>query len=76
MKYTHLFAASDADLGQIKVIEHNIDTGTAKPVKQPPRRTPVFMQEETGRYVDDMLKRGVIAPVPGPLQSFSSRASK
>ena len=26
LKYTHLFAASDADLGHTKVIEHSIDT--------------------------------------------------
>ena len=29
LKYTQLFAALDADLGQTKVITHNIDTGTA-----------------------------------------------
>ena len=35
LKYTQLFAALDADLGQTKVITHNIDTGTAYLDKQP-----------------------------------------
>ena len=52
LKYTHLFAASDADLGQTKVTEHNTKTGTANPVKQLPPPT-VHMQDESDRHVDD-----------------------
>ena len=69
LKYTQLFAALDADLGQTKVITHNIDTGTAYLDKQPPRLTPVQMQEETDRHVDDMLKRGVIEEYTSPWSS-------
>ena len=64
-----MFAVSDADLGQTKVTEHNINTGTAKPIKQHPRRTPIHMQEETDRHVDDMLKRGVIEECTSPWSS-------
>ena len=70
LKYTHMYAASDADLGQTKIIEHSIDTGTAKPVKQLPRHTPVHMQEETDRQVDGMLKRGVIEECTSPWSSL------
>jgi hypothetical protein len=67
IKYAHLFAVSDTDLRQTNITEHSIDTGTAKPIKQSPRRTPVHMQED--RHVDDMLKRGVIEECTSPWSS-------
>ncbi|CAG2190918.1 unnamed protein product [Mytilus edulis] len=39
LKFKHLFASSDSDLGQTIIEKHRIDTGAAKLIKQPPRRT-------------------------------------
>jgi hypothetical protein len=37
--YEDVFAKSDFDLGSFTAIEHTIDTGDAKPIKQRMRRT-------------------------------------
>ena len=57
MKYSNLFAATDADLGRTKVTEHTINTGLATPIKQNPRRLPVHMHEEVDCHVKEMLER-------------------
>lgn len=69
LRYSHLFAANDADLGRTKVIEYTIDTGTATPIKQHARRMPNHMQAEGDQHVDDMLKRGVIEECSSPWSS-------
>lgn len=69
LQYSNLFAATDADLGQTRVIEHKIDTGSAPPIKQHARRLPVHMQAEVDEHVDDMLKRNVIEESTSPWSS-------
>ena len=59
IKYSHLFAANDADLGQTKMTGHIIDNGTTSQIKQHRRQLPIHMEEEADRHVDDMLKMGV-----------------
>lgn len=44
MRYSKLFAVSDAELGKTNVTELKIDTGSAQPIKQRPRRLPFHMQ--------------------------------
>lgn len=38
-RYESLFAANDTDLGHLSVVTHKINTGAARPVRQPMRRT-------------------------------------
>ena len=50
IEYEDVFARSEFDLGNFTKIEHSIDTGTAKPIKQRMRRTPSgFANEEAVR---------------------------
>ena len=65
-----LFAKSDADLGRTDLTVHEIHTesGTA-PIRQPPRRPPVALQDENRRILADMLDKGVIE------ESYSAWAS-
>lgn len=62
LKYQSIFAASDQDLGQFGVTKHRIDTGAARPVRQPARRTPLGFQGEEERHLRAMLEAGVITP--------------
>ena len=39
------FASSSADLGFCGIIQHDIDTGDARPIKQSPRRPPLAAKE-------------------------------
>ena len=46
-KHVGLFAKSPTDLGRTSIVQHVIDTGDAKPIKQAPRRPPrAFAGEE------------------------------
>jgi hypothetical protein len=46
---SHVLAKSEFDLGKFNTIQHGIDTGTNRPVKQRIRRTPLgFAGEEEG----------------------------
>lgn len=60
--YQTLFAKSDSDLGYMSAITHKIDTGTAKLVRQPVKRTLLGFQSEEEKHLQAMLKAGVITP--------------
>ena len=60
IEYEDVFAKHEFDLGNFTGIQHNIDTGKAKPVKQRMRRTPVCYAEGEDAHLQKMLKAGVI----------------
>ena len=55
-----VFAKHDFDLGTVTAIQHDIDTGTAQPVKQRMRRTPACFVNEEEELLKKMLDAGVI----------------
>ena len=61
-EYEGLFAASDSDYGRTSVVKHNIATGSAHPIKQPPRRLPDVLAKEVDKQVKGMLNNEVITP--------------
>jgi len=63
------FASSSSYLGFCPLVEHDIDTGDARPIKQSPRRPPLAAREAEEQILDEMLATGVIEP------SISSWAS-
>jgi len=63
------FASSSLDLGFCPLVEHDIDTGDARPIKQSPRRPSLAAREAEDEILDEMLATGVIEP------SISSWAS-
>ncbi len=62
VNYTDIFAENDYDLGNFTEIEHSVDTGNAKPVRQRMRRTPVCFVDEEKAILDKMIKAKVIQP--------------
>ncbi|XP_060758004.1 uncharacterized protein LOC132868818 [Neoarius graeffei] len=62
LTYQSLFAKGDSYLGYLSAVTHKIDTGLAKPVRQPVRRTPLGFQGEEETHLQDMLRAGVITP--------------
>jgi predicted aspartyl protease len=60
IEFQDVFAADEFDLGNFTAIEHQIDTGNARPVKQRIRRTPVCFAGEEEAHLQKMLKAGVI----------------
>lgn len=61
-KHSETFAKSNYDLGQCTILEHDIDTGEAPPIKQSPRRPPLSSGNAEEQIIQDMLNAGVIQP--------------
>ena len=57
-----LFALDDTQLGVTTMVEHSIDTGEAKPIKQRPWRIPLAYREKVVTMIGNMLARGVVVP--------------
>jgi hypothetical protein len=56
------FARNKLDLGTCSMITHKIDTGGAKPIRQPLRRTPQGFEGEEEKYLKDQIEIGVVKP--------------
>jgi len=69
MKHADVFSQNENDLGKTDIIMHHIDTGDARPVRQPLRRFPPAHVEAISEHVDNMLKQGTIEPASSPWAS-------
>ena len=54
------FSKDEWNLGQTDLLEHEIDTGDRKPVKQPPRRVPLALADEERDIIIILKERGII----------------
>jgi len=63
------FAKDSTDLGYCDVLQHDIDTGDARPIKQSPRRPPLAACTAEDQILDEMLESGVIEPSCSPWAS-------
>ena len=44
-------------------MKHKIETGSQRPIRQSPRRTPLAFQHEEDDHLDKMLSSGVVVPL-------------
>jgi len=63
------FAKDSADLGFCDVLQHDIDTGDAHPIKQSPCRPPLAAASAEDEILNEMLSTGVIEPSNSPWAS-------
>ena len=68
-KYQESFSQSSTDIGRTELIEHTIDTGQARPVKQRPRRIPLSKIQEAEAEIEKMAAQGIIEPSTSPWNS-------
>jgi len=68
----HSFAVIATHLGYCSASGHDVDTGDAEPIRQPPRRPPLSARQAEEDILNEMLKTGVIEPA-GHLQPFVFR---
>ena len=64
--YSDIFVGPDGKLGHTNVVEHEIDTGDAKPIKLPLRRLPITQREVAEKEINKMLDQGIIQPSNSP----------
>jgi hypothetical protein len=69
MEFSETFSSGENDLGRTNVIRHAIDTGEARPVRQPLRRQPPLHQVAIKQHIETMLTQGVIEPAQSPWAS-------
>ena len=67
-KFSDVFSAGPHDLGCTDLVKHHIDTGSSKPVRQPPRRLPWAKREDAEKWIQEMQER-VIEPSSSPWSS-------
>ena len=68
-RFSDVISLSDADIGRTEMIQHHINTQSAKPIKQAPRRLPFHHHKEVKKLVESMLDNKVIEPSNGPWAS-------
>ena len=69
LNYTSIFVGPDGELGHTDITKHRIDTGSAKPVKLPPRRFGPVERDIIDNEVDKMMSKGIIEPSNSPWAS-------
>ena len=67
--YSDVFSSSTYDIGRTDKIKHQIHTGDAVPVRQPPRRKPPEQRIEIERQVKNLLEEGLITRSSSPWSS-------
>ncbi|KAK3108932.1 hypothetical protein FSP39_019065 [Pinctada imbricata] len=65
-KHQDLFSKSDKDIGQTSLVEHTIETGDTRPIKQRPYRIPLAKRFLAEAEIRDMAERGIIEPSNSP----------
>ena len=59
-KFSYTFASSSLDLGHTRLIQHEIDTGDARPMKQRPYRVSNSQRLEIDHHISNMLDQNII----------------
>jgi hypothetical protein len=62
LEYQDIFSSGPDDMGHTDLVQHQIDTGDARPIRLPPRRIPIAKQQIETDEIKRMLDRGVIQP--------------
>ena len=61
-QYSDILSCSEMDLGHTDLVQHSIDTGDEKPVRQQLRKTPLAHGQIIDDYVENLLRHGLIQP--------------
>ena len=68
-EYADILSRVEFDMGLTDLIQHEIDTGQERPVRQALRRTPMVHNQVIDSHIQSMLKQGLIEPSHGDWSS-------
>ena len=68
-KHSDTFAKSPSDMGRTGLLQHEIRTGDAQPIRQPARRPPRAFEHEEDKIIQEQLDAGIIQPSSSPWAS-------
>ena len=69
MDFADIFAVTPEDLGRTNTFNHQIDTGDAKPIRQPLQRIPPAKRKQTQKLLQEMSEKDIIQPSSSPWAS-------
>ena len=69
VEYADILSRDEFDIGLTDLIQHDIDTGQERPVRQALRRTPMVHNQVIDSHIQVMLKQGLIEPSHGDWSS-------
>ena len=61
--------SKSSELGKVKIVEHKIDVGEAKPIRQQQYRVPIVKKEIIDMDIDKMLVKEIIRNSVSPWSS-------
>ncbi|KAL7883614.1 hypothetical protein SRHO_G00012720 [Serrasalmus rhombeus] len=61
-EFKDIFALTEGEVGLTHLVQHEIDTGDAKPIKTRPRHLPLAHQAAADSAIEEMLRAGIIEP--------------
>ena len=67
--YDDIFSRGTFDMGRTSLVEHSIDTGSHRPIRQALRRHPRAHLDEIDRQVDELLQNDFVEPAASPWAS-------
>ena len=67
--FSDTFALDQSQLGRTDLVEHSIETGEQRPIRQLPYRTPFALRQEMEGMIGQMLEQGVIQESSSPWAS-------
>ena len=67
--YEDVFASNPKKPRRLKSMQHEIETGEAKPVYVKPRRIPEAWKQEVNQQVKEMIENDIISPSSSPWNS-------
>jgi hypothetical protein len=65
-----VFLNNDFDIGRTHLVQHRIDIGSHRPLRQPVRRHPLAHLDLIDAHVDQMLQQDIIEPEASPWASY------
>ena len=68
-RFADTFSKDEFDLGLTSLVEHSIDVGDHRPIKQPPRRVPLAFASEEENVIRQLEKQGIIRESNSPWAS-------
>lgn len=69
MEFQNIFALTEEEVGLTHLVQHDIDTGDARPIKTRPRHLPLAHQAATDNVISEMLRAGISEPSDSPWAS-------
>jgi hypothetical protein len=69
MQYDDIFSRGAYDMGRTSLVEHSIDTGDHRPIRQGLRRHPIAYLAMIDEQVNEMLRNDLVEPAASPWAS-------